>query len=112
MRVRILKNLCGPGIDYRVGQVVNIASPAGIIAGGDAIAEGPAPSGAIGTLYRGAGYIELTPDPSGYIGPSGHIADAPSGGGFYCTDDYTITVVFPGKRATTFNIMAMRPPLS
>lgn len=110
MRVRIRNNVVSNSADYRAGDVVTLvtADANDLIAAGFAIAEGPAPSGVIGTLYAGAGYMRLAPTPSGYISPSGYIPDAPSGGGFYCPDDYTITVVFPGRVETTFDLVKLR----
>lgn len=113
MRVRILTNIVGDSTDYRAGDVVNASTAAAndLVNAGQAILEGPAPSGVIATLYSGAGYIPLTPDPSGYIGPSGYIPDVPNGQmGFYCPDPYLITVVFPGRRETTFDLLSLRPP--
>jgi hypothetical protein len=107
-RVRFVNNLCGVGVDQRQGQVANVANAAQLIAGGQAIAEGPAPSGSIATLYKAAGYLQVYPNPSGYIGPSGYLIDVPFSA-FYCVDDYTITVVFPGRQETTFDLVAMRP---
>ena len=113
MNVRILTNITGPGIDYRAGDVVNLSTQAAndLIAAGAAILEGPAPSGTIGAAYATAGYLRLVPQPSGYIGPSGYIPDVPAGQmGFY-NNDTTLTVVFPGRRETTFDLVKLRPPL-
>lgn len=114
MYIRILTNIAGNNIDYRPGDVLNVSTAAGndLVNALAAIPEGPAPSGLIAAAYQSAGYVPLAPDPSGYIRQTDgvHVADAPSGGGFYCPDSYTFTVVFPGKRETTFDILKLRPP--
>lgn len=114
MRIRAITNVVGNSVDYRAGDVLtNLSNAAAndLLAGRQAILEGPAPSGVIGAAYAAAGYIQLTPDPSGYIGPSGHIPDIPNGQmGFYTPGDYLITVVFPGRRETTFDLLKMRVP--
>ncbi len=112
IRVRIIKDLAGPQVSYHSGQVVNIADASGtnLINAGIAIKEAPSPSGTIGTLFNGAGFLRLQPFASGYVGPSGFISDVPAGQpGFYCPDDYSITVVMPGKFETTFDILKLRP---
>lgn len=113
MNIRVLTNVVGPSIDYRPGQVLNLSTAAAsdLVNAGSAIVEGPAPSGAIGSLYQSAGYMPLAPAASGYINLTNgqNVADAPSGGGFYCTDAYTLVVVFPGKRETTFDLLKLRP---
>jgi hypothetical protein len=113
-RIRILKNIVGSNFDYRPNDVLTtLTTQAGndLIGGGFAMLEGPSPSGTLGTLYTGAGYQRLTPTTGGYICPSGFIPDAPAGGGFYFTSDYIVTIVFPGKKETTFDVLKLRPPL-
>jgi len=115
IRIRIIKDIEGPQVSYQAGQVVSIVDASGqnLITAGFACSEPPSPSGAIGTLYNNAGFIRLQPYASGYVGPSGFISDVPAGQpGFYCSDDYTITVVMPGKVETTFSILKMRPKLN
>lgn len=111
--VRIIQNVTGPGIDYRPNDVISLSNQAAadLIAGNQAIAEGPAPSGSIVSDYEDAGYIPLTPSPSGYVGPSGYIPDVPGGQmGFYVPSAGVITVVFPGRREYSFDMLKLRPP--
>lgn len=110
--VRITQNVTGPGINYLPNDVLSLPNQyaADLIAGGFAIPEGPGPSGSIVTAYEEAGYIPLTPAPSGYVGPSGHLMDVPNGQmGFYVPSSGVITVVFPGRREFAFDMMRLRP---
>jgi hypothetical protein len=119
VNVQILQNVAGgSGVNYPAGSIVSV-SPSGAadaIARNAAIPVGPSPSGSLYTLYSNAGYIPLTPDPSGYIGPSGHIS-GPSVGqtGFYqSTSPFgtpLFTVVFPGPREAVFDVLKLRLPL-
>ena len=113
-KIRILTDIVGNSTEYTPGQVVSVEDgvAASFITAGYAIAEGPSPSGIIATAYANAGYIEVIPDPSGYIqpDPSGlHINDVPAGGAYYFTDEYTFHVVFPGRRESTFDLLRLRP---
>jgi hypothetical protein len=110
--VRILQNICGPGIDYRPNDVLSVADGAAtdLVAAHQAILEGPSPSGVIATLYSGAGYTEVTPDPSGYIIDGSHVDDLTgSQKGFYMPENYQIVVCFPGKTQVKLDILKLRP---
>ena len=114
MNVRILTNICGANLEYRPGDVVNVSTAVGndLVNSHEGILEGPSPSGVISTLYANAGYIPMSPaSPSGYVGPSGWLPDVPNGQmGYYIPAPYLITVIFPGRRETTFDLVKLRIP--
>jgi len=118
-RTRILKNLTGPNIDYRAGDMNANLTPtaaAALIANGDAVNEWfVGPSGSISTLFTNAGMIPVSPVASGgtynvaYVGPSGQIPDSPGAPLFYFGPNEQVTVVYPGRIEISYQMLGMIP---